>query len=147
MSLSIGKSVSIGKLPAMGTRAKGRRSSEPASVFESDCPGRMVLDHVTGRWGLLILTALCADETMRFHALRDRIGGISEKMLAQTLRTLVRDGLVVRDVEPTSPPKVSYSLTVLGSGLARQLLPLVDWITANADDIVAAQRRHDRRVP
>jgi len=80
---------------------------------------------------------------MRFHALRDTIGGISEKMLSQNLRLLIRDGLVQRDVEPTTPPKVTYSLTPLGKELADHVQALVDWITARTDAIVAAQRRYD----
>jgi DNA-binding HxlR family transcriptional regulator len=122
-----------------------RKSPDPASdVFNSDCPGRTVLDHVTSRWGVLILASL-RERPLRFYELRDRIGGISEKMLSQNLRVLGRDGLVAREVEPTLPPKVSYSLTPLGSGLARPLQGLLDWVAAHTHDIVAAQRDHDTR--
>ncbi|EFG64304.1 winged helix-turn-helix transcriptional regulator [Streptomyces sp. SPB074] len=123
-----------GPVPASG--------AADGDAFCGDCPGRTVLDHVTSRWGVLILASLRAGP-LRFHELRDRIGGISEKMLSQNLRVLVRDGLVDRDVEPTVPPKVSYTLTPLGAELAVPLQSLVDWIATRTPDIVAAQRCHD----
>ncbi|WP_235569864.1 winged helix-turn-helix transcriptional regulator [Nocardia sp. Root136] len=75
-------------------------------VFDKDCPARTILDKVTSRWGVLILAAL-RDGPMRYHVLRDRIGGISEKMLSQNLRTFTEYGLTERTVEPTVPPRVS----------------------------------------
>src|SRR5690606_1052010 len=114
------------------------------TVFDPDCPARTVLDHVTSRWGVLILRTL-AGGPVRFAGLRDRIGGISEKMLSQTLRTLARDGLVERTVEPTSPPQVSYALTALGTELTGPLGELVDWIARRAPEVVAAQDAHDAR--
>lgn len=86
-------------------------------AFEEDCPSRVVLNHVASRWGVLILTSLHGGP-MRFHELRDGIGGISEKMLAQNLRLLARDGLVERSVEASTPPRVSYALTPLGRELS-----------------------------
>ncbi|WP_017622984.1 winged helix-turn-helix transcriptional regulator [Nocardiopsis chromatogenes] len=112
-------------------------------AFEEDCPSRVVLTHVASRWGVLILTSLHGGP-MRFHELRDGIGGISEKMLAQNLRLLARDGLVERSVEASTPPRVSYALTPLGRELSSQLRTLVDWIACRTDRIVAAQRRYDR---
>ncbi|WP_250284976.1 MULTISPECIES: winged helix-turn-helix transcriptional regulator [unclassified Frankia] len=113
-------------------------------AFRSDCPARVVLDHVTSRWGVLVLTGL-ATGPLRFHELRTKIEGISEKMLSQTLRTLVRDGLVERAVEPSSPPRVSYSLTPLGEGLTQPLQHLFIWIRDHARLVSAAQERHDAR--
>ncbi|RBQ20147.1 transcriptional regulator [Spongiactinospora rosea] len=112
-------------------------------VFQRDCPGRVVIDHIAGRWGMLILVALC-ERPMRFFMLRDRIGGISEKMLSQTLKTLVRDGLVAREVEPSTPPKVTYRLTPLGGELAGAVRTLVGFIGERVPAIMAAQRRYDR---
>jgi DNA-binding HxlR family transcriptional regulator len=106
-----------------------------ANVFAANCASRVVLDHVTSKWGVLILVALSGD-TLRWGELRRSIEGISEKMLAQTLRTLEADGFVLRDAHPTIPPRVEYSLTELGHELAAQLLPLLRWITANAEQIV-----------
>jgi DNA-binding HxlR family transcriptional regulator len=101
-----------------------------------------VLDHVTSRWGVWVLLALRESE-LRFFELRERIEGISEKMLSAKLRTLVRDGLVERTVVPTTPPQVSYELTELGRGLSRPFAQLVRWISAHTPQVVAAQRRYD----
>jgi DNA-binding HxlR family transcriptional regulator len=102
----------------------------------------MVLDHIGSRWGVLVLTAL-RDGPLRFYLLRTKIEGISEKMLSQTLRTLSRDGLVYREVEPSIPPKVSYGLTPLGSGLADHMRQLFDWLRANAEHVVDHQHHYD----
>ncbi|MDA2809095.1 helix-turn-helix domain-containing protein [Nocardiopsis sp. RSe5-2] len=111
--------------------------------FLDDCPSRVVLNHVANRWGTLIVTSL-HEGPMRFHQIRDNIGGISEKMLSQNLRLLIRDGLIDRSVESSTPPRVTYALTPLGRELASQLRTLIDWITCRTDQIVAAQRRYDR---
>jgi DNA-binding HxlR family transcriptional regulator len=81
----------------------------------------------------------------RFSELHATIDGISEKMLAQTLRIFVRDGLVSRTVEPSTPPRVSYALTPLGQGLTESVESLMTWIRRHAPEIVAAQRLHDRQ--
>lgn len=117
--------------------------TEVGDVFNSACAGRTVVEHITGRWATLILAAL-QDGPLRFFELRDKVDGISEKMLSQKLRILVRDGLVERTVEPTTPPQVSYELTDLGRGLSRPLQQLVRWITMHTSDVVAAQQRFDR---
>ncbi|WP_405815916.1 helix-turn-helix transcriptional regulator [Streptomyces sp. NBC_01390] len=122
-----------------------RATVKPGDAFNDDCPGRHVLNHVTSRWGVLILSALSAGP-LRFYMLRDRIGGISEKMLSQNLRILVRDGLIQRKVEPAAPPRVSYALTPLGAGLALRTQGVVDWITLHANDITEAQRQYDSAV-
>ena len=114
-------------------------------VFESDCPVRTVLSHVAGRWGVLVLAALDGGP-LRFFELHGRIGGISDKMLTQTLRTLVRDGLVSRTVEPSSPPKVSYRLTPVGEDLNEPLLQLLDRIRERTADVIAAQQSHDTQA-
>ncbi|SEE23353.1 DNA-binding transcriptional regulator, HxlR family [Jiangella alba] len=111
-------------------------------MFNSDCPGRQVLDRVTSRWGVLVLAAL-SDGPLRFYLLRDRIGGISERMLSLKLRELTRDGMVLRTVEPTVPPQVSYELTPLGRELTVPLQALLDWIARRSLDVVAAQERYD----
>ncbi|TDD91352.1 winged helix-turn-helix transcriptional regulator [Actinomadura rubrisoli] len=114
-------------------------------VFRRDCPARVVLDHVTGRWGVLVLAALGAGD-LRFYELREKIEGISEKMLSQTLRVLVRDGLVLRTVEPTVPPRVSYGLTALGRGITEPLRGLTGWIRSHAGEIIAAQGAYDEAI-
>ena len=104
-------------------------------ILPAACPTRTVLDHVTSKWGVLLLVAL-SESGMRWGELRRVVEGISEKMLAQTLRTLEADGLVHREVTATVPPRVDYSLTALGADLVARLLPLMDWIVDHADDIV-----------
>lgn len=109
-------------------------------VLPAACPSRTVLDHVTSKWGVLVIIAL-SDGTHRWSALRRVVQGVSEKMLAQTLRTLEADGLVHREARPVVPPHVEYRLTDRGRELAAHLLPLMGWIAANAEDIVADAAR------
>ena len=116
--------------------AASLREMFPGGVFPAACPSRIVLDHVTSKWGVLVLLALAEEETLRWSELRRRTEGISEKMLAQTLRTLEQDGLVLRAARSVIPPHVDYSLTDRGRELVDRLTPLMEWIVANADDIV-----------
>jgi DNA-binding HxlR family transcriptional regulator len=108
-------------------------------VFPAGCPSRVLLDHITSKWGVLILVALSEGE-QRWSELRRRAEGISEKMLAQTLKTLERDGLVSRKAQPVIPPRVDYSLTDKGYELTEFLVPLVGWAFDNAEDIINGQR-------
>lgn len=108
-------------------------------VFPAGCPSRTVLDHITSKWGVLILLALSEGE-QRWSELRRRAEGISEKMLAQTLKTLESDGLVLRKAQPVIPPRVDYSLTDRGYELTALLVPLVAWAYTNADEILNGQR-------
>ncbi|MET0853491.1 MAG: helix-turn-helix domain-containing protein [Microterricola sp.] len=107
-----------------------------AGIFPAACPSRTVLDHVTSKWGVLVLLAL-SREPHRWGELRRGIEGISEKMLAQTLRTLESDGFVLREVQAVIPPRVDYSLTPRGRELTAHLLPLMTWIDGNAAEILA----------
>jgi DNA-binding HxlR family transcriptional regulator len=121
----------------MKVSSESRRSeSLLGAVFPAGCPSRVVLDHVTSKWGVLVLVAL-SERTLRWSELRRRAEGVSEKMLAQTLRTLERDGFVHRDAQPVIPPRVDYSLTDRGRELATLLIPLMEWILSNADEILA----------
>src|SRR6476620_2211555 len=104
-------------------------------IFPAGCPSRTVLDHVTSKWGVLILVAL-SEGPQRWSELRRRAEGISEKMLAQTLKTLEADGFVRRDAQPIIPPRVDYSLTGSGEELAALMLPLVAWVAEHAEAIV-----------
>ena len=96
-------------------------------IFEPGCPGREVMRHVTSSWGVLILIAL-QDGTMRFSALRRRVAGVSERMLAQTLRWLEEDRLVVRRSYDVVPPHTDYTLTPLGREAAGKVAALADWV-------------------
>ncbi|HEY0812329.1 MAG TPA: helix-turn-helix domain-containing protein [Pseudonocardia sp.] len=106
-------------------------------VFDSNCPSRTVLDHVTSKWAMLVLGALHA-APLRFSALRRRVGGVSEKMLAQTLRTLEGDGFVAREVAPTTPPQVTYSLTGFGRELTEHMVGLLQFLNDRASDVTAS---------
>lgn len=108
-------------------------------LFSPDCPSRDVLKHVTSRWGVLLLVALMGG-THRFSDLRRKVGGVSEKMLAQTLRWLEADGFVLRLSHDTVPPHVEYSLTPLGLAVGQRVEALADWIEVNLPDILDAQR-------
>jgi DNA-binding HxlR family transcriptional regulator len=111
-------------------------------VFSSKCASRVVLDHVTSKWAVLVLAALDRGP-MRFSVLRRRIDGVSEKMLAQTLRTLETDGFVHREVVPTAPPQVTYSLTGLGQEVTVHLAGLLDWIGTHIPDVQRARAARD----
>src|SRR5262245_21936302 len=113
------------------------RAREP-EVLTALCPTRVVLDHVTSKWGVLVLAAL-ADGTRRWGELRRDVDGISEKMLASTLRTFEADGLVERRAYPEVPPRVEYSLTPLGEELAEAIAPLLTWVLAHAGEIVGSR--------
>ncbi|GAA3656920.1 helix-turn-helix domain-containing protein [Nocardioides ginsengisoli] len=107
----------------------------PGGIFPAGCTSRVLLDHVTSKWGVLVLVSL-TDGPQRWSDLRRRAQGISEKMLAQTLKTLEGDGLVNREQQPVMPPRVDYSLTPLGEELAAVLVPLLQWVGRNADQII-----------
>lgn len=106
-------------------------------VLALECPSRPILNHVTSRWGVLVLFAL-SEGTHRFSQLRRKIGGVSERVLAQTLQTLEADGFVSRKALPVVPPHVEYSLTSLGEELAPKVVGLIDWIETNLHRIVSA---------
>lgn len=116
------------------------RDDDPtaARVLAAECPSRAVLGHITSRWGVLVLIVLL-ERTHRFSQLRRAIGGVSEKMLAQTLDALAYDGLVLRVAQQVVPPHVEYSLTPLGREAATRLEVLVDWIETNFPLIQQAQ--------
>ena len=108
------------------------------NLLAADCPSRDVLRHVTSRWGVLVLIVL-ETGTQRFSALRRSVGGVSERMLAQTLQWLEADGLVARKAYAVVPPHVEYSLTPLGREAAERLRGLADWIETSMPRIAAFQ--------
>lgn len=106
------------------------------NLFAEQCPSREVLKHVTSRWGVLILVAL-RDGTHRFSDLRRKMGGVSEKMLAQSLQALEQDGFINRVSYPVVPPHVEYSLTQLGEQVSDKVAALADWIELNLPQVLA----------
>lgn len=132
-----------------------RRSPDPAPLRLSErlqrgdlmaesCPSRDILKHITSRWGVLVLMALESGKAkpVRFGDLRRRIGGVSERMLAQTLHWLEDDGLVNRVAHEVVPPRVEYSLTPLGRDAARHVRRLADWIETSLPQIAETWRTH-----
>ncbi|AOS63631.1 DNA-binding HxlR family transcriptional regulator [Actinoalloteichus hymeniacidonis] len=115
-----------------------------ADVFARACTSRSALENVSGRWSILALLAL-AEGDYRFNALRRRVEGVSEKMLAQTLQALERDGLVRREVVTVIPARVEYSLTALGGTIAGRLHGLVELLEASVDQITEARTAYDER--
>ncbi|WP_145561696.1 winged helix-turn-helix transcriptional regulator [Yersinia aldovae] len=128
----------------MGSQNLNRHISFPEQVrrgelLNVDCPSREILKRVTSRWGVLVLIAL-SNETLRFSALRRKIGGVSEKMLAQTLQNLEEDGFVERIAYPVVPPHVEYKLTPLGKEIQQQVEGLAVWLEENLHRIMAQRQ-------
>lgn len=108
--------------------------------MDAQCPSRLVLDRIADKWTALIIQVL-ANGTKRYAELQREIGGISQKMLTQTLRSLERDGLVQRKVHPVVPPKVEYSLTKLGRTLIEPLHGLCRWSEKHLAELQANRAR------
>jgi DNA-binding HxlR family transcriptional regulator len=111
-------------------------------LFAHKCPSRAVLEHVTSRWGVMVLILL-RDGTQRFSELRRAATGVSEKMLAQTLRELEHDGFVNREAFAEVPPRVEYTLTPMGNELSEHVEALADWIEINMPRVAKAQTQAD----
>ncbi len=122
----------------------GRQKFLRGNVYDVHCPSRGVLEHVTSRWGSLVLLVLLGG-TQRFSELVRGIGGVSEKMLAQSLKALEADGLVARKVYPTVPPKVEYSLTKMGSEVAVHLRTLTDWVEDRIPEVMEHRSRAEKK--
>jgi len=118
------------------------RQHDGSNELEGQCRPRQALDLIADRWTMIVVKAL-ADGLHRYGELHREIGGISQKMLTQTLRSLERDGLVLRTVYPVVPPKVEYALTPLGETLTEPLAAISTWAEGHMDEIARARRRHD----
>lgn len=108
-------------------------------VYAPDCPSRRLLDHVTSRWGMLVLVLLL-QRPHRFSELASTVLGVSDKMLSQTLKILVADGFVLRHVTPEPPVRVSYEVTDAGREVAVRLAELVTWLEMNVEGVLANSR-------
>ena len=118
---------------------------EVDAVFFADCAARSFFDQVANKWSVMILTLLNERPT-RFNELRRRLEGITHKALTQALRRLERNGLIARQVLPTSPVAVEYSITELGRTLQIPLGAAYDWAIHHLDAIEQAQQRYDGRA-
>lgn len=114
--------------------------------YARGCPSRDVLDHIGSKWAVLVLGELGRHGACRFTRLRQRLAGVSEKMLTQTLRGLERDGLVLRTVYPEVPARVEYALTPLGQTLRGPLRALTDWSVEHIEDVLTAREEYDGRA-
>ena len=109
-------------------------------VLSNQCPSREILEHLTTKWSVLVLRCL-SDGVHRFSELKQRIEGVSEKMLAQTLKVLEKDGFLIRTVYPVVPSKVEYQLTILGAQAAEKMTLLIGWIERNLPEILENKQR------
>lgn len=121
------------------------RNSSKQTVFDADCPAQQALERIANKWAAIIICAL-AKGTKRYSDLQREIGGVSQKMLTQTLRNLERDGLVERKVYPVVPPKVEYSLTPLGVTLVKPLQAICKWAETHIGELQAARERYGDRA-
>lgn len=112
----------------------------PSGVFDAGCPSRAALEVIAGKWALLVIPALAAGPLRNGELLR-RVGGISQKMLTQTLKELQRNGLVLRIERGALPPQVAYRLTPMGRSLSKALIALDRWAETHHADLAAARER------
>jgi DNA-binding HxlR family transcriptional regulator len=115
------------------------------NLFDTSCAGHQVLEHIANKWTILIVYALTQGKK-RYNELKQQIVGVSPKMLIQNLRNLERCGLIEREVYPTVPPKVEYSLTPLGESLIEPLAILGEWAYRHITDVKTAMEHHDRNL-
>jgi DNA-binding HxlR family transcriptional regulator len=113
-------------------------------VYNGNCPTRQVLDRIGDKWTALII-GLLEDRTMRFSELQHSIGGISQKMLTQTLRSLERDGLLTRTIYAEVPPRVEYTITPLGKTLCAPIRAIREWAETHIEQVSTAQNNYDAR--
>jgi DNA-binding HxlR family transcriptional regulator len=128
-----------GSAPAVGNRRRR------GALLVADCPSRIVLQHVTARWAVLVLLVLLKG-TYRFSDLRRAVDGVSEKMLAQTLHVLESDGFVLRKAYDEVPPRVEYRLSSLGIEIAKYVESLANWIEGNLPRIAKRQLQLAREI-
>ena len=145
-------------MPTMTAAQKRAQAKAAYDAFLAGCPSRQLLDRISDKWVALILAALgsngphppgvdCVDEprAMRYSELSRRLAGVSQKMLTQTLRSLERDGLLTRTVEPTVPVTVTYELTDLGLSLQNVMRDIKKWAEAHMDEVLINREKYDTR--
>ena len=122
-----------------------RNTAVPVLAETEVCPIDEVLDHVAGKWSIGIVIA-AADGPIRFTELERSVEGISRRMLTLNLRKLERDGLLIRTVYPTVPPKVDYQLTGIAQELVKSFATLTAWAERHRGAIAEARHNYDLRV-
>lgn len=143
-------------MPTTTAAQKRARAKLEYDAFLANCPSRQLLDRISDKWVALILAALGGDgprpgtavtgqpRAMRYSELSRRLAGVSQKMLTQTLRSLERDGLLIRTVTPSVPVTVTYELTELGFSLQQLMVGIKSWAEAHMDEVRLNRERHDR---
>jgi DNA-binding HxlR family transcriptional regulator len=145
---------------ATATAGKKREQAKVNyDAFLASCPSRQLLDRISDKWVALVLAALGSDgphppggdcdgkpQPMRFSELSRRLAGVSQKMLTQTLRSLERDGLIIRTVTPTVPVTVTYELTDLGLSLHQVMRDIKEWAEAHMNEVLANRKNYDTRT-
>lgn len=143
-------------MPTTTAAQKRALAKADYDAFLAACPSRQLLDRIADKWVTLVLCALGSDgghrpgvrgpggpRAMRYSELSRRLAGVSQKMLTQTLRSLERDGLVVRTVTPTVPITVTYELTDLGLSLHQTVRGIKAWAETHMDDVLAHRVTYD----
>jgi DNA-binding HxlR family transcriptional regulator len=120
------------------TKLKEELSKEELMVRE-------LLSRVADKWTLLVIETLGTEGELRFTRLLEKIGGVSQKMLTQTLRQLERDGLVTRKVHAVVPPRVDYKLTPLGESLGEAVCSIWLWVESHLCEVESSRQRFDTR--
>jgi DNA-binding HxlR family transcriptional regulator len=143
---------------SMSAAEKRAQAKLDYDAFLAGCPSRQLLDRIADKWVALVLAALgddgpnpgnaCTGEprAMRYSELARRLAGVSQKMLTQTLRSLERDGLLIRTVTPTVPVTVTYELTDLGASLQQVIAGVKLWAEAHMAEVLVNRERYDDRV-
>lgn len=120
------------------TRSQAQRSRDDFDVYMENCRSRKLLELIGGKWYVMVICAIgeAGADGARTSELRRKVSGVSQKVLTQTLRSMERDGLVTRTVEPVVPPKVTYTLTSSGASLMEILVQVKNWAEANMGPIL-----------
>lgn len=119
-------------------------TQEPAAnVLSQHCPSRTVLRHLTDRWTPLIVTVLADGQPLRFKSIKEKVEGISPKVLTETLRSMERDGLLTRTATASLPPRVDYQLTSLGLTTVEPIRALRLWAESHLEEVQANRQRYD----
>jgi DNA-binding HxlR family transcriptional regulator len=114
-------------------------------IYDVTCPSRSVIQMLADKWTMLVIDSLSRGP-LRFGELRRQVGGVTQKMLTQTLRVLERDGLVLREVYPSAPPSVEYSLTALGISITAITEQMCLWAENNMKPVLIARLDYDTRT-
>lgn len=113
-------------------------------VLAKNCPSREILNHLTSRWGILVMVVLL-NGTKRFSEIRREIEGVSERMLSETLKQLEADGMLIRKSYNSVPPHTDYTLTDYGRQAGERLYQLVDWLENNLNGILAEAKERSEK--